>query len=551
MKSLFTLLLGALFFQSCTRDAGTLPESIRFSTGVSEFVYTNGAEPEMLDPHRMSAHNAARHAMNLFEGLLSRGPDYDTIIPGLAENWSISDDGMTYRFVLREGLKWSNGEELTLQQVYDSFIRAMNPAIANPYVYWYNDFIVGARELFDNYNSENRSQLLENLGIQITGPRTLEIRIKEPTSYFKYFLSQPNFTIVHPSMYDHQSSAWTDPSAFVSSGAYQLSEWRVGQRLVMVKNPHFYEADQVQIERVVAFPFNDENVVLNMYRRGQIDWTDNNLISPSLVPTLKDREDFTVHPALGTYFFLFNTEKEIFKDPRVRKALSLVVDREQITDRVLRSGVVPTDRVIPPVIETFQSTIEGYSSDMQARVEEARRLMAEAGFTAEKPFPSFTIRYNTSDQHHRIAQSLQQMWRRSLDLDVRLENMEWKVFLAEQDAGNYEVGRFGWIGDYPDPLTFFELFQTGNENNRSKFSNEEYDRLVLEAKSMRDGPARLAKLQRAEEILFEQAPGFGVYHYVWYFLLNPQVEGLVPNPQGHYQWRYFRKNELAGSASLR
>jgi oligopeptide transport system substrate-binding protein len=545
------LLAGLLFTVGCNRDGGgSLPQAVQFETAPNEFVYTSGAEPQSLDPHRISAHDAAQHAIQLFEGLLSRGPDYDTLIPGLAEDWSISDDGLTYRFRLRDGVKWSNGEPLTLDHVYQSFIRAMNPEIANPYVYWYVDFIVGAKELHENFKAENRETLLQNLGIQKVGDRELTIRLKEPTSYFKYFLSQPTFAVIHPSMHDHNSSAWQTPSEFISNGAFQLEEWKVNQRLSIVKNPNYYEADQVKLERVVAFPFVDENVIFNMYRRGQIDWTDTNLISAALVNTLKGRDDFQIYPALGTYFFVFNTQKEIFKDPRVRKALSLVIDRDQITDRVLRSGVVPTTRVIPPVIDSFKSTVEGYGDDMDARVAEAKRLLEEAGFNAENPFPSFTIRYNTAEQHNRIAQTVQQMWKSRLGLDAQLENMEWKVFLAEQDAGNYEVSRFAWIGDYPDPLTFFELFQTGNENNRSKFSHAEYDRLVSQAKSMKDGDDRLKLLQRAEEILFEQSPGMAVYHYVWYSLLNPQVEGFIPNSQAHYHWRYLTKNKLAESASV-
>lgn len=552
MKNIALLLCMGLAFAACNRNdgGGALPQNIQFETAQNEFVYTSGAEPETLDPHRISAHDAAQHAINLFEGLLSRGPDYQTLTPGLAEDWSISEDGLTYRFRLRDGVKWSNGEALTQDHVYQSFIRALNPEIANPYVYWYNDFIVGAKELHENYNADNRAEYLQKLGIQKVGDREITIRLKEPTSYFKYFLSQPNFAVIHPSMHDYSNSAWQTPEKFITNSAYKLGEWKVNQRLVLVKNDQYYNADSVKLERVVAFPIVDENVIFNMYRRGQLDWTDTNRISASLVPTLKGRDDFQLYPAMGTYFFVFNTEKEIFKDQRVRKALSLVIDRAQITDRVLRSGVVPTTRVIPPVIDSFQSLVEGYSDDMAARIEEAKALLAEAGYTAEKPFPSFTIRYNTAEQHHRIAQTIQQMWNRHLGLDVKLENMEWKVFLAEQDAGNYEVSRFGWIGDYPDPLTFLELFQTGNENNRSNYSNPEYDRLVAKAKSMQDSPERLDLMQKAEQILFEASPGMAIYHYVWYSLINPQVQGFIPNSQAHYHWRYLSKNELAESAAL-
>lgn len=528
---------------ACSKDSqkATGSASLRASqTAANEFVFNNGAEPETLDPHRMSAHDAAQLAINLYEGLLTLDQSYSKLMPGIAESWTVSEDGKTYSFVIRENLKWSNGEALTMEHIRNSFIRALNPELGNNYIAWYTDYIVGAKALHEGFNSKNRKALEAAYGIQITGPRNLEIKLNRPLAYFKYFLSRATFFIVHPSMYDPSSKAWTTPGEFISNGAYKLTEWKVNQRIVMEKNKFFREADQVKLDKIVSLPIVDDSTTMNLYQTGEIDWTGENTIAANLVPSLRGRDDFYHMPILGTYMYLFNTTKKPFDDVRVRQALAMAIDREQITDRVLRSGVVPSNRIIPPVIEDFQSLVSD-ETPLEQRVAKAKSLLAEAGYSDLSTFPRFTIRYNTNDGHHRVAQSIQQMWKKYLGIDVSLENSEWKVFLKEQTAGNFEVCRQGWIGDFPDPATFLEIFLSTSENNHSKWKNKEFDQIVNSAITVQDDTERFKQLAKAEKLLAEQAPGFGLYHYAYFSLMRPEVKGFKPNKMGHYLFRYFSK----------
>lgn len=542
-------LLGFLFVLSlvvsCRSGDRATQETRLAKTSPNEFVFNNGAEPESLDPHRIMAHDAAQHAINMFEGLLSRENDYFTIIPGLASDWAVSEDGLTYTFKLRQGVKWSNGDDLKIQHVRDSFFRAMNPEVANPYVYWYTDYIVGAKsyvEKISGAKSQGEKSALENgVGIRITGPDSLEIKLIKPVPYFKYFLSQPPFFVVHPSMFDPDAPAWKDPKSFVVNGAYKLEEWKVNQRIVMVRNPNYYDAQTTTIERIVAYPIADQSVTYNMYMSGELDWTGENTISPTLVASLKSRKDFHIMPILGTYMFVFNVTRKPFTDVRVRKALALAVEPDHITDKILRGGFVPTNKLVPPTIPAYKSKIPPLNPNIEERLAEAKKLLEEAGYKDGKGFPLVTIRYNTNESHHKIAQAIQQMWRTRLGIDVKLENMEWKVYLKEQQEGNFDISRFAWLGDYPDPTTFLEIFMTGNDNNRSRWSNKEFDSLVINASTLKDEAKRLEMMADAEKMVYEDYPFFGIYHYTYYSLMRDSIENWEPNMFGHYLIKYLRK----------
>lgn len=538
-----------LFVAACSKTAGPggLPKA---KSAMNEFIFNNGAEPETLDPHKLSSHDAALLNIQLFEGLLSRESDYTTSKPGLAESWSISPDGKVYKFVLRPNLKWSDGSALTVKDVRNSFIRALDPALANQYIYWHTDYIVGAADLEKHFTDKDRTKFDDAYGVKITGDNSLEIHLIKPVAFFKFFLSQPPFFVIHPSMYDPDSKAWTDPSKFISNGPYKLQQWSVNERIVMVKNPFFRDADQIKLEKLVSLPITDQATTMNMYKTGELDWTGDNLIATNLVPGLKGREDFYRIPSLGVYMYLFNNNKEIFKDSRVRRALAMAISREEITDRVLRSGVMPTSRIVPPIIKGYKSLIPD-EKPLTERIAEAKALLKEAGYDETHPFPSFTIRYNTQEGHHKVAQAIQQAWKSNLGLDVKLENMEWKVFLKEQQAGNYEVSRQGWIGDYPDPATFLEIFVSTSENNHAKFKNAEYDRLIEKAMETIDDAKRFEIYAQAEKILADEAPAFGIYNYVWFGLMRPEMRGFEPNMFGHYLFQYFSKEVPEGSKAAK
>jgi len=511
------------------------------ATPVDEFHFNNGAEPESLDPHKSQSHDAAQLNNQMFEQLIGRMNDYFTLRPGLAESWKVSKDNLTWTLKIRPNLKWSNGEPITREQIRGSWVRAMDPQVAAPYVNWYSDFIAGATDLVANYNKPGRADAEKNFGVKLIGTDTIEIKLIKPVAFFAHLLTNPIFAIVHPSLYASDSKGWRTPGQLISNGAYMLTEWKVNQRVVMEKNPHYWDATNVKIRKLVSYPINDQQTTLNMFNSGQLDWTGENTLNPSMVNSLKKRKDFNYGLGFGTYFYVFNTKKKPFDNQKVRLAFSLAINAPEITDKISKSGVIPAYRLVPPGIPAYKEEVS-LPKDMKVRLEQAKALLTEAGYPNGKGLPKITLLYNTVESHHRIAQAIQRMWKDALGVEVELKNGEWKVVLAEQKAGNFDVVRFAWIGDYPDPSTFIEFLQTGSDNNNGKFSSPIVDDNLKAANMERDPAKRYKLLAKAERALVEEAAIAPIYHYVWYSLMSPKVAGFKTNMFGHYDFKEFKKN---------
>jgi oligopeptide transport system substrate-binding protein len=537
-NTLLALLVLSVSLVGCQRQSSD--SAAKSSTPVDEFHFNNGAEPESLDPHRSSTHDAAQLSNQLHETLITRANDYFTLRPGIAESWTVSKDGFTWTFKIRENMKWSNGEPMTIEQIRGSFFRAMEPQAANPYINWYSDFIAGADDYIKGIATADKDKLAANVGIRIKDPQTLEITLKKPVSFFGHLIAQPTFAIIHPEMYASGSPRWKSAEMIVS-GPYQLKDWRVNQRIVMEKNPNYWDAENVSIPRLVSYPINDQQTTLNMFQSGQLDWTGENTLNSTIVPSLKERPDFHITQAFGTYMYVFNTKRKPFDDVRVRRALSLAINPVEVTDRISKSGVVPAYRLVPPGIPEYKEEVS-LPRDMDARIAEAKKLLAEAGFEGGKGFPNVTLLYNTSEAHHRIAQAVQRMWQEALGIRVNLQNAEWKVAVKEMDAGNFDVTRYAWIGDYPDPSTFIDFLQSKSENNHGSFESSVVDESLKAANLEVDSAKRFKLLAKAESALVEEAAVAPIYHYVYYSLMSPRVEGFEANMFGHYSFKDFKKN---------
>jgi oligopeptide transport system substrate-binding protein len=504
------------------------------------FVFNVGTETETLDPHRMSSHDGHMLASQMLEGLISRDDSYN-LRGGLAESWKQSEDGKTITFKIRKNMKWSNGDALTIEHIRDSYIRAMNPKVMHQYIAWYTDYIVGAKDLVANYVGAKRKTAEKNLGIKIIDKNTLVFKLLHPSRIYQQLLTHSAFFVIHPSMASPSTKAWTDPKKFISNGAYTLKEWSVNKRIVMERNPHYYDAKQVKLPKVIAYPIEEQNTTFSMYRSKQLDWTGDNTVATSLYPILKRRGDFTFTNAYGTYYYMINTKRKPLDDVRVRKALSLMLDRHQVTEKVLRDGKMPSHTMVPPGVAGYQNNIAPLTRDMSARMKEAKKLLAEAGFPNGKGFPELEIMYNTQESHKKIAQAIQQMWKKNLGITVKIRNMEWKVYLKEQRAKNFDIARMGWIGDYPDPLTFLEIMQRDSEHNHTNWGNDKFDAYVKNAMAEANPQKRFAHLAQAEKILADEMPVIPIYHYVYYGLLNPKVKGFKANIFGLYLARYLSK----------
>jgi oligopeptide transport system substrate-binding protein len=509
-------------------------------TPSNQFIFDNSGEPETLDPHRLSAQNDALLALNMFEGLVTRDSTYLKLEPALAAHWEVSRDGLKYTFSLQKGLKWSNGEAITAEQIRGSFLRAMDPAVACSYLQYYTENIEGADEFVKNYNSSERKKFEDKLGIRLKGD-LLEIKLKRPNILFIDYLTQPHFSVVHPSMWSATSKAWNNPAEFIVNGAYKLKTWEVNKQVVLEKNPSYREASRIKIPTIVALPINDQNTVYNLYRSKQIDWTGENTIASQLVSSLRADPEFSLMTSLGTYTYVLNVSKKPLDNVKVRRALSHAIHRAEVTDKILRGGQLPSNRYVPPGIETYRPNIDP-PAPFDKQIEVAKNLLAEAGFPEGKGFPELTIAYNTNESHHKIAQAVQQMWKKYLGVNVKLENKEWKVFLEEQSQKKYDISRQSWIGDLPDAANMMDIFVSGGGNNHSLWGSPTFDRLIRESFGMRDKKARAEVLSKAEKILLDEVPIIPIYHYVFYSLMSPRVKGFQPNMFGKYQFKYFTKN---------
>ena len=471
------------------------------SDDISEFIIGNGAEPESLDPHLVSGVPEHRIMMGLFEGLVVPDPENARAIPGVAESWEVSDDGTMYTFYLREDAVWSDGTPITAQQFVDSWLRILDPELAASYAWFPSIFLEGG----EAYNAGDAGP--ETVAVRALDDYTFQFETVGPLPYTLDALTHYTFNVVPLHVIEEHGSEWTLPENFVGNGPYTLAEWSPQERIVLEPNPTFWDADRAEIDRVVFLPVEDDSTMYNMYVNNEMDWATN--VPLGSIEDAELRDDYHVTTQLGTYYYMFNTNREPLNDYRVRQALSLAIDRELLIDTVTRAGQVPAFSMVPRM-EGYDG-IEGLGED----VAQAQQLLAEAGFPGGEGFPEFTVLYNTSDAHRSIAEFIQQQWLENLGVSVVLENQEWGTYLDSQDSNNFDISRAGWIGDYQDPSTFLDLFITESILNGGRFSNARYDELIAQAARMQAGPDRYAALAEAERILVEQEMAvMPIYYYV-------------------------------------
>ena len=493
----------------------------------AEFTYVSGPEPETLDPPLLTGFLEGRIVAALFEGLTQYEPKDLSPIPGIASHWNVSEDGRTYTFYLRD-TKWSNGEPLTAHDFVYSWKRALDPITAADYAYQLY-YIKNARPF-----NEGRLTDFSQVGVRAVDDYTLEVQLENPTAFFLDLTSFPTLMPVNRKCAEAHGDDWTLPENMVCNGPFRLAEWKINDRIRMEKNPFYWDAQHVKLQSIDALAIESINTGFNVYETGGADYLYG--VPLPLVETLSDRKDFHSHVFLATFFLRFNVTAPPFDDVRVRKALDMAIDKEGIVKYVTRGGEIPAATLVPPGMPNYQPP-EG----LPFNPEEAQRLLAEAGYPGGHGFPKTEYLFNTSEANKDIAEVIQQMWKKYLGVEVGLQNKEWKVFLKETEAGNYQVSRFGWVGDYPDPETFLEIFQKNSENNHTGWYDAAYDELLLAAKKEKDGVKRLALLAEAEKVLMNATPIAPIYHYVNYSLLSPNIEGFQPNMFGMYAFRYLKK----------
>lgn len=466
------------------------------------FRMNNGAEPESLDPALVSGVPEHQIYMGLFEGLVTYDPETLQAVPGVAESWDVSADGLTYTFYLRDDAKWSDGVDITAQTVVDSWLRFLDPATAAGYTYLMADeaMVAGASA----YNSGEAGP--EAVQIAALDDDTFQVTLERPRAFFVSMLAHYAFAIHPLHVIAEHGDAWTRPENIVSNGPFLLDKWIPQDRIELVKNPDYWDADAVQLDRVVIYPIDDQNTALNMYMDGQLDWIQE--VPTARLPEMKMDPTHVANPAFITYYYEFNNDVEPLDDVRVRRALSMAIDRQELVTRVTQGDQFPAYGITPPLPGVYDAVV-GFEEDYDL----ARDLLADAGFPNGDGFPELTILYNTSEGHKTIAEYVQQKWNEVLGISVQIENQEWGTYLDSRDNHDFEIARGGWQGDYVDPLTFVGLFSEASPFNHGQWRNADFTAALAAAEQL-TGAARLEKMREAETILIEDGGVMPFYYYV-------------------------------------
>lgn len=495
--------------------------------------YGNGDEPGSLDPAQAQGVPAANVLHDLYEGLVITG-DQAQIVPGVAKSWDISDDRLTYIFHLRPDARWSNGQPVTAADFVYSLRRAVAPKTASPYADIHNP-IVNAEAIIDNQKPA------DSLGVKALDERTLRITLKEPTPFFLQTLAHPSSDPVYPPAVKKWGDSFTQPGHAVTNGAYQMKLWRVNERIVLTRNPEYWDNAHTRIDQVEFYPIKNPKSELSRYQAGGLDWTYR--VPSASIARIKQAAPAQYHavPTLGIAYLGLNTRRPPFKSNRkLRLALSMALNRRIITDKILRGGEIPAYGLIPPAMNDYDPVTYDWSTWTDKRREaRARELYHEAGYSDEQPLKAEYL-YPTGGQGETLGIVAAAMWRRVLGAQITPVNQEWKVFLQTARNG-YDTQIFwgGWIGDYEDPNTFLSIFNSSSPLNYSGYTSAAFDHAQAQSSHIPNGPRRTRLLHTAESTLLHDAPIIPVWFWTNHHLIKPYVKGMSGNPLDNYYSKNF------------
>lgn len=529
--SLATALIAGVTLAGCSSDDETQTETSEAEsqaethpvTGeplAAEQVFRYQALDEIssFDPQLVEDVDGSYISRDLFEGLLNADKEGNPV-PGVAERYESSNNNQTWTFFLRDNAQWSDGETVTAGDFVYAWRRAVDPELASPYA-WYMSLM--ALENVDAILSGDVAP--EELGVTAIDDTTLEVNLERPLPYFPQMVMHST-TFPSPQwVIEEHGNEWTRPENLVGNGAFTLTEYTIGERTVLERNPLYWNNDENLIDRVEAYVINDENQGLTRYEAGELEKTD---IPAGQYPRLEQESPEEAHaiPSLCTYYYNFNTEVEPFDDPRVRLALSYAIDRDIIVESVTQGGQFPAYTFTPELTAGFTPpTVDFATMTQEERDAEAVRLLEEAGYSEDNPL-SFEMLFNSSESHRAVAVAISAMWNEKLGVEATLANQEWQTFLTTRGDGNYEVARGGWCGDYNEASTFLNLMESDSGYNDANYVSAEYDQLAEEAQTMADPSENYTEM---EHLIAEDMPVAPIYHYTETIMLKPYVKG----------WRY-------------
>jgi len=479
--------------------------------------YSNAAEPRSLDPHK----TAGIPEGNIIMSLIDRLTDYDAKTleprPAIAERWESVDQAKKWIFHLRKNAVWTNKRPVTAHDFVWAWQRGIDPKTATR----------SAGLLYYIKNGEAISQgkiAPTELGVKALDDYTLEVEMERPTAFFIKMTSHYVFSPLPREAIEKHGDKWTTKENIVSCGAFKLAEHTPYNQIILVKNLDYWDAANVKLDKAYFYPIDDNPTNVNLYKAGELDVMQSGGIPLSFIKTLKKKKDYVGGAFFTTYFYSLNVKKKPLDDVRVRRALNMAIEKSAITDKLIGKGDIPATAFIPPGLAGYPK-VNGDSYDP----EQAKKLMAEAGFANGKGFPTITIYFNTLEANRQIAEAIQRMWKKTLNINAELQNEEWQTFTARQERHEFDVARDSWTGDYLDPDTFLNLFANDNPNNHPDWLNDEYTRLLQEANQEPDEAKRNEMLAKVEKILLDDVAIIPIYFNALSYMQKPYLEGWYPN----------------------
>lgn len=496
-----------------------------------------GPDPETVDPALNAAIDGGEMILHSFEGLLKLDKNGDPEA-GQAESWEVSDDGLTYTFHLRDGLKWSDGSDLTAEDFVYSWQRVCDPNLAAPYA----ETVLGMVEGYDDAINGD----IEKLGVEATDDSTFVVHLANPCPYFESLAAFATLNPVQKATVEKNGDAWaTEADTYISNGPFYVAEWVPGSYILMKKNTNYWDADSVKLDGIKFNLIEDANAAYSAYQTGECQMIKD--VPTEEIPSLKDSDEFYVEPIIGTYYLSLNLDKEPFNNKQVRQALSLAIDRDYVANTLMQGTYTPAGNLVGPGWKDtdgsdFSENANGgeeyiSTTDYDANLQKAKDLLAEAGYADGKGIPKITYSTNDAGYHKVVAEYLQKAWG-ELGIDVDVEIVEWASFTPMRRNGDYMASRNGWVGDYSDPSNILELFTTSNGNNDGNYANADFDAVLEQSRNTTDTAERSKLLHEAEDMLMDDAACIPIAYYNDFYLMSSKVTGAWHASNGYWYFMY-------------
>ena len=536
-KKLLALLLTACMVVSVAACGSETETPATAASEGKELAVQIGPDPETVDPALSSASDSGNMILHAFECLLTVGQD-GNLQPGQAETWETSEDGLTWTFHLRDGLKWSDGSALTANDFVYSWKRVCDPVVAAPYA----ETVLGMVKGYDEAIAGNT----DALAVTATDDKTLVVELNAPCSFFGSLAAFATLSPVQQATIEANGDAWaTAPETYVSNGPFNMTEWVPGSHIIFSKNANYWNADAIKLGSIKFVLMEDSNAAYSAYQTGEVLLIKD--VPTEEIPSLKDNGEFHVEPIIGTYYLSLNTEREPFNNPDVRKALSLAIDREYVAGTLMQGTYSAASNFMGPGWidadgKEFMANANGGevyidTTNHAANLEQAKQLLADAGYPNGEGFPAITYTTNDAGYHKVVAEYLQQAYA-ELGINLQVNVVEWSSFTPMRRNGEYDIARNGWVGDYTDASNMLDLLYSTNGNNDGKYNNADYDAAMELSRTTTDAAERSQALHTAEDILMEEAACIPVAYYNDFWLQSSKITGIWHSATGYWYMMY-------------